>query len=144
VESLERFRQSHTVIEDFTSRTLAAIRSDFGRLYYVSSLKDPGTGSYEHDGLKRLYSEGSVQSALAHCHAELFSRILETPLENQEHDLRQCLEPAGEKFCLVLEAWREQNFMRTLCPDEMPEYMGDLFCSNVSALLGVFSASQVS
>src|ERR1700676_1809660 len=80
VESLERFRQSRTVIEDFTSRTLAAIRSDFGRLYYISSLKDPGTGSYEHDGLKQLYSEGSVQSALAHCHAELFARILETPL----------------------------------------------------------------
>jgi hypothetical protein len=143
VESLERFRQSHTVIEDFTSRTLAAIHSDFGRLYYVSSLKDPGTGSYEHDGLKQLYSDGSVQAALEHCHAELFSRILETPLQNQESDLRLCLEPAGEKFSLVIEIWREKDFMRSLCPDEMPEYLSDLFYSNVSALLRVFSALQV-
>jgi hypothetical protein len=144
VESFERFRQSRTVIEDFTSRTLAAIRSDFGRLYYVSSLKDPGTRSYEHDGLKQIYSEGSVQSALAHCHAELFARILETPLQNQEYDLRLCLEPAGEKFALVIETWREENFMRTLCPDELPEYLSDLFCSNVSVLLGAFSAPPVS
>src|ERR1700690_2475799 len=80
VESLERFQQSRAVIEDFSSQTLAAIPSDFGRLYYVSSLKDSSTGRYEHDGLMSLYSDNAVQAALSHCHEELFSRILETPL----------------------------------------------------------------
>ena len=42
MESSERFLQSRSVIEDFTSRTLAAIPSDFGRLYYVSSFEDSG------------------------------------------------------------------------------------------------------
>ena len=91
MESLERFRQSRSVIEDFTSRTLAAIPSDFGRLYYVSSLKDESTGRYTHEGLMDLYSDNSVQAALAQCHEELFSRILETPLKHQERDLRDCL-----------------------------------------------------
>src|ERR1035437_10020065 len=97
MEPLERFHQSRSVIEDFTSRTLAAIPSDFGRLYYVSSLKDQRTGRYQHDGLMNLYSEPSVQVALTHCHEELFSRILETPLSNQERDLRNCLDTAGDK-----------------------------------------------
>src|ERR1700682_3559765 len=92
VESMESFHQSRSVIEDFTSRTLAAIPSDFGRLYYVSSLRDSSTGRYNHDGLTVLYSENSVQAALAQCHEELFSRILETPLEHQERDLRKCLD----------------------------------------------------
>src|ERR1700681_3278249 len=105
VESMESFQQSRSVIEDFTSRTLAAIPSDFGRLYYVSSLKDADTGRYRHDGLMTLYSEDSVEVALASCHEELFSRILETPLRQQERDLRNCLNSAGDNFWAVVESW---------------------------------------
>ena len=131
------------MIEDFTSRTLAAIPSDFGRLYYVSSLKDANTGKYQHDGLTNLYSEPSVQAALAHCHEELFSRILETPLSQQERDLRHCLEAAGDKFWPVVESWRETRFFRTMCPEGLPDYLDELFCSNMNALLAIFSANRV-
>ena len=62
MESLERFQESRAVIEDFSSRTLAAIATDFARLHYVSSLKDSGSGRYEHEGLTSLYPENSVQS----------------------------------------------------------------------------------
>jgi hypothetical protein len=142
VESLERFSQSRSVIEDFTSRTLAAIPSDFGRLYYISSLKDSSTGRYKHEGLMDLYSENSVQAALTHCHEELFSRILETPLSRQERDLRKCLDAAGDQFWDVVESWRESRFFRCLCPGGLPAYLDDLFCSNMSALLAIFSASR--
>src|SRR6202795_3386142 len=107
VESLERFQQSRAVIEDFSSQTLAAIASDFGRLYYVSSLKDSDSGRYEHDGLTSLYPENAVQAGLSHCHEELFSRILETPLNDQARDLRECLGSAGDKYWDVVENWRE-------------------------------------
>jgi len=95
VGSFERFQQSRCVIEDFTSRTLAVIPSHFGRLYYVSSLKDSATGRYLHEGLADVYSQDSVQEALGQCHEELFSRILETPLPEQERDLRRCLDRGG-------------------------------------------------
>jgi len=143
VESLERFQQSRAVIEDFTSRTLAVINSDFGRLYYVCSLKDPDTGRYEHDGLKQIYSEGSVQQALTQCHEELFSRILECPLENQERDLRNCFECAGRNSRAVAEAWREKDFIRNLCPIGLPNYLNELFCSNMTAILSLFSAGKI-
>ena len=144
VDSLERFHQSRSVIEDFTSRTLAAIPSEFGRLHYVSSLKDSSTGRYRHDGLMNLYSEDSVQVALAHCHEELFSKILETSLSHQERDLRKCLDAAGDKFWAVVETWRESRFFQTLCPEGLPDYLSDLFCSNMSALLAIFSANRAS
>jgi hypothetical protein len=139
---MESFHQNRSVIEDFTSRTLAAIPSDFGRLYYVTSLKDADTGRYRHDGLMTLYSEDSVQVALARCHEELFSRILETPLRQQERDLRDCLDTAGDKFWAVVESWSETRFFRTMCPEGLPSYLDELFCSNMSALLAVFSANR--
>jgi hypothetical protein len=142
VESLERFQQSRAVIEDFSSRTLAAISSDFGRLYYVSSLKDSDSGRYEHDGLMSLYPENAVQVALSHCHEELFSRILETPLREQERDLRACLGSAGDKYWDVVESWRESCYFREMCPAGLPEYLHDLFCSNMGALLAMFSSNK--
>jgi hypothetical protein len=139
---MDSFHQNRSVIEDFTSRTLAAIPSDFGRLYYVSSLKDADTGRYRHDGLMTLYSEDSVQVALARCHEELFSRILETPLRQQERDLRDCLDMAGDNFWAVVESWRESRFFWTMCPEGLPSYLDELFCSNMGALLAVFAANR--
>lgn len=144
MESLERFRESRAVIEDFSSRTLAAITTDFARLHYVSSLKDSGTGRYEHEGLTSLYPENSVQAALAHCHEELFSRILETPLQRQETDLRDCLNTAGDQFWDVVEDWRQSKSFDEMCPEGLPNYLHDLFRSNMSALLSIFSAHKPS
>jgi len=142
VESLERFQQSRAVIEDFSSRSLAAISSDFGRLYYVSSLKDSDSGRYEHDGLMSLYPENAVQSGISHCHEELFTRILETPLKEQESDLRECLDAAGDQYWDVVESWRETRYFREMCPKGLPDYLQELFCSNMSALLAIFSAKK--
>ena len=142
MESLERFQQSRAVIEDFSSQTLAAIPTDFGRLYYVSSLKDSDSGRYEHDGLKSLYPENAVQAGLSHCHEELFSRILETPLREQERDLHACLGSAGDKYRDVVESWRETRYFKEMCPEGLPDYLHDLFCSNMGALLAIISSHQ--
>ena len=142
MESLERFQQSRAVIEDFSSQTLAAISTDFGRLYYVSSLKDSDSGRYEHDGLMSLYPENAVQAGLSHCHEELFSRILETPLNDQARDLRECLGSAGDKYWDVVEDWRETGYFREMCPEGLPDYLQDLFCSNMGALLAIFSSRK--
>ncbi len=142
MESLERFQQSRAVVEDFSSRTLAAISTVFGRLYYVSSLKDSNSGRYEHDGLMALYPENAVQVALSHCHEELFSRILETPLRDQERDLRECLGTAGDQYWDVVESWRKNRDFQNICPEGLPNYLNDLFCSNMGALLAIFYSSR--
>jgi hypothetical protein len=143
VDSFERFHRSRCVFEDFTSRTLAAIPSDFGRLYYVSSLRDSLTGRYQHDGLMDVYSDNSVQEALGQCHEELFSRILETPLAEQERDLRKCLGATGSKFWTFVDSWQNDKSFQTMCPEGLPSYLKDLFCSNLAALLAIFSSQRV-
>jgi len=139
MESLERFQQTRRVVEDFTSRTLAAIPTDFGRLFYLSSLRTPATGRYEHDGLTSVYSEDSVQQALDHCSRELFSRILEMRLDHQEWDLRAFLGRSGNDFLELVREWRVEKRYRTMCAPGVPNYLHELFISNCDALLSILS-----
>ena len=95
MESLERFHQSQRVIDDFTSTTLAAIPSDFGRLVHIATLRDLISGQYKHEGLEALYSAPAVHEALYYCHEEIFQKILEIPLERQERLLRSFFGGSG-------------------------------------------------
>ena len=140
--TVEQFQQNRRVIEDFTERTLAAISSEFARLLYVSSLRDLASGRYHHEGLSVVYPEGAVQQALAHCHEELFARILEAPLAQQEPDLRACLGNLEGDFPNIVARWQELQSYRLLLPTGVPSYLHDLFCSNLRALLGVFAEEE--
>ena len=84
----------------------------------------------------------AVQAALSQCHEELFSRILETPLRDQERDLSACLASAGDKYWDVVENWRETRHFQSMCPGDLPDYLQDLFCSNMGALLAIFSSRK--
>jgi hypothetical protein len=90
-----------------------------------------------------MYSEDSVQEALEQCHEELFSRILETPLPDQERDLRKCLDTAGDRFWTIVDAWGKERSFQAMCPEGLPSYLKDLFCSNFVALLAIFSSHRV-
>jgi len=143
MESLERFRQSKKVIEDFTSRSLTSIPNDYARLLYVSSLRDPLNGRYRHEGLETIYGEESVQLALGHCHEELFVRILETPLEPLERDLRLSLRGLEGGVEEAVERWNEPADFAELMPEKLPGYLSELFISNTRVLLGIISESNL-
>ena len=137
MESTESYQQTRKVVEDLTARTLAGIPTEFGKLLYLSSLRDISTGDYVHEGLVARYSREAVQQALGYCHQELFLRVLEMPLEQQEWDLRACLEGMEGEFWGKLRRWRETEFYRLLIPSDSPEYLREIFLANVGALLDV-------
>lgn len=139
MEITGRLQQNERVIEDFTSRTLAAIPSQFGRLLYVACLRDLGTGRYIHEGLTTVYPKEAVQQALAFCHQQLYAKILETPLEQQEWDLQACVESLEGDFGEIIERWQEVEFYRLLAPPGVPAYLRDAFCSNLRTLLAVLA-----
>lgn len=143
METLERFDQNRRVLEDFTNTSLSAISTDFGRLLYVASLLDLGAGRYHHDGLAALYPDPAVQQALAHCHEELFARILETPLEQLEWDLRTTVGGLEGNFWEIIRRWQELEFYRLLAPVGMPDYLRNLFASNIRTLLALILQERV-
>ena len=139
MESLDEFNQASAVIEDFTANTLSQIHSEVSRLLHVATLRDLASGHYRHDGLAALYSEEAVDQALRICHQQLFERILESSLESQESELRQCLLCFDARVNEIAARWREHEFYKCFIPSEVPEYLRQLFCSNFGTVLGLLA-----
>jgi hypothetical protein len=138
----ESFDRNRKLTEDLTERTLAAITSEFGKLLYLSSLRDLASGQYRHEGLEAVYSVGSVQEALLQAHREVCSRIMEMPLAQQEMDLLDSWKGFEAEPEDLIGNWKESEVYRTLLPAGLPDYLRTLFCSNIETLLSVFEASS--
>jgi len=142
--SVELSQVGQRVLEDFTERTLRGFTSDYARLLYVGSLRDLAGGRYHHDGLAAVYPQSAVQEALLHCHEELFARLLERPLEEQEDDLRKCLESLDGEFLEIVRRWQDLEPFRVLVPLDVPGYLRELFYSNLRVLLAALAVAPAS
>ncbi|HKW57343.1 MAG TPA: hypothetical protein VJN42_08285 [Candidatus Acidoferrum sp.] len=134
---LPQLQQNRRIIEDFTVTTLAGIPGEFARLAYMGSLRDLSSGRYEHAGLAAMYPDEATQQALQLCHEQVFERILETPLERQVLDLKECLDNMPGDRCDTVGHWARLEAYRVLMPERAPAYLKDLFCSNLRALLEI-------
>jgi hypothetical protein len=137
MRTLTQLQQNRKVVQDFTLNTLARIPGLFARLTYIASLRDLSTGRYEHAGLSALYPDEAIQQALQLCHEQIFERILESPLATQQEDLRACLAGMEGGLSGVSSHWRRIESYRVLVPEAVPDYLKDLFCSNLRALLEI-------
>lgn len=134
-------QQNRKIVQDFRTTALGEISNPFARLVYIASLRDPGKDVYKHAGLAAVYRHEDMQEALGECHEELFERILDSPLRVQEHDLRSYLgaAPAGLHFGAV--NWKKQGTYAALFPSDSPDYLRELFCSNVRTILDIITNS---
>ena len=137
MDTLTQLQQNRRIIQDLTFSTLARISSAFSRLAYLASLRDICTNVYEHPGLCAVYPQLAVQQSLEQCHEELFERILESPLIAQEEDLRAHFRGLPGPSCKAAAHWRRMESYRALLPANAPEYLKELFCSNVRAILEI-------
>jgi hypothetical protein len=137
MKALTQLQQNRLVVEDFTLTTLEGLPGSYSRLVYLASLRDLSSGRYEHAGLAVLYPSEAIQQALEMCHEQIFERILESPLEDQEKDLRVCFESMAEGPRQAIAHWYRLEAYRVLMPEHAPHYLKELFCSNVRALLEI-------
>jgi hypothetical protein len=142
MKTLTALQQNRRIIQDFTASTLAGIDGQFSRLTYLASLRDLSSGRYEHAGLAAIYSEPAIQQALELCHEQIFEKILETPLPAQEPDLRACLDAMQDGREATVGHWLRLEAYRVLIPEHAPDYLKDLFCSNLRALLEVLQTER--
>lgn len=135
------FEQNQRIVGDFVKNTLTRIPGSMARLLHVATLRDLATGRYRHEGLEALYPALAVDQALRMCHEELFEKVLESSLESQEADLRQCLGGFQKSVREVAANWKETEFYRCLVPSGSPVYLRDLFCANLGFLLSLIAAA---
>ena len=129
---LHQLQIHHQVYSNLTTHYLEPLDGVFERLAYLASLRDPSTGTYRHERLSPVYGEQPVNEALENCHEEFFERLLETPLAQQESDLRifwqsrrSGIENPSKFFEDTIQSW---------IPAQAPGYLKDLFCSNLQVL----------
>jgi len=129
----EQLRVHRQILYDLALRYLEPLNGGFTRLAYLASLKNPSTKTYSHDRLAAVYGPEPVGESLAECHAELFERLLEMPLAQQEEELRLFLEtlPEGTQEGIRICQGRIEDWI----PLEAPDYLKELFRSNLTALL---------
>jgi len=129
ISMLEKFQTYQQVLFDLTANYLEPMNSAYQRLNYLYSLREPATGKYVHEGLAKVYGAEAVDQVLAHCHEEVFERLLEMPLNVQGEDLGLLLgDVPGAAKC-----GREN--CRSWAPENAPSYLKELYCCNLDALL---------
>jgi len=88
--------------EDLQATTLKAINGCLRRLEYVAGLRDKD-GKCTHWGFVRIYGESAAARALTEVHNQELSRVLSTPIQKLETDLRMSSEQAGTSEINYLE-----------------------------------------
>src|SRR6266571_3646490 len=109
-------RIERTAVADLWRNTLSQIPSVFGRLVYLSSLRNAVTGKYEHHGLALVFGEDEARRALRKSHARTFAEWLSFDLERQHADLEVYLSTAGADKPAILTNWLSVATYRTFIP----------------------------
>jgi len=115
--------------------TLARIPSVFGRLVYLSGLRNPNTLRYEHHGLALVFGEDEAHRALKRSHNRAFAEWLSFNLEQQKADLDLYLSSLFEDKRTVLRAWDRLGHYRNILPNSVRGPEKRLYLSDLASLL---------
>jgi len=119
--------------------TLSQIASVFGRLVYLSSLRNQNTGRYEHDGLALLFGGDEANKALRKAHSRAFAEWLSFNIEQQKADLDFYISALFADKKTVLEAWTTLTPYRNLAPNGVRPVERKLYLADFKAILALLT-----
>jgi hypothetical protein len=122
---------------DLWRNTLSQIPSVFGRLVYLTSLRDANSGRYEHHGLALVFGEDEANRALKKSHSQTFREWLTFNLPQQKADLDLYLSGVVEDRRTVLAHWLDLTPYRNLIPSSIRGLERRVYFSDLKALLEV-------
>lgn len=132
-----RGRLERGAAADLWRHTLSQIPSVFGRLVYLSAVREPNSGAYRHHGLSLVFGEEESADALRESHMETFAEWLRFSLRQQQADLNLYLSALTDRKEVVIDAWLRSAPYRNLIPNAVQGAERDLFLSDIEALLHV-------
>src|SRR5258707_14033882 len=135
MESGEPERVERTAAADLWRNTLLQIHSVFGRLVYLSSLRNAVTGKYEHHGLALMFGEDEARRALRKSHTRTFAEWLSFNLEHQQADLDLYLSTVGASKPDILKNWLSVATYRTFIPSSAKTMEKRLYYTDIVALI---------
>lgn len=128
-------------VADLWRTTCARIPSVYGRLLYLSSLRNPDTGHYSHEGLTQIFGEAEADRALRQVHNQTFSEWLCFDLEHQKADLDLYLSAFGQKKHRTVDSWDKLKPYRGVVPSSASAVSIQYFESNFQTLLDLLKSA---
>lgn len=120
---------------DLWRNTLSQIPTTFGRLVYLSSLRDLNSGGYEHHGLSQIFGPKEADRTLRHSHMQVFSAWLNFNLEQQKTELEEYLGGLEDDIRIVLATWIRLAPYRNLIPARAREVERQLYLTDLETVL---------
>jgi hypothetical protein len=120
---------------DLWRHTIDQIPSVFGRLVYMSSLRDQNTGTYEHHGLSQMFGQEATDAALRESHDQAFGKWLEFDLPRQKEDLDSYLSSFQVDKRTILATWIRLAPYRNLMPTAVRDPERRLYLTDLETLL---------
>lgn len=127
---------------DLWRNTLSQIPSVYGRLVYLTGLRDSNSGRYEHHGLALIFGEKDANDALRKSHRASFEEWLSFTLEQQKADLDLYLSDLFSIKRTVVENWLRLAPYKNLAPAGAGAAERALFLADFETLLQLLKSES--
>jgi hypothetical protein len=137
---LDQFQTTQQILFDLTANYLEPLLTPYDRLDYLASLRVESHDQYVHEKLASLYGAEAVHRVISQCHLEVFERFLEMPLKAQGEELRAYLNALPgtiEENAAIC-----QRSCQRWIPAQSPNYLKELYCSNLRVLLELLQGDK--
>lgn len=134
-ESRSDLKLERGAAADLWRNTLSQIPTLFGRLVYLSSLRDSNSGIYEHYGLAQVFGAKEADRTLRQSHSQAFASWLNLNLEQQKSDLEDYLAGLEEDINAILANWIRLAPYRNLIPARAREVERQLYLTDLEVVL---------
>ncbi len=126
-----------TADTDLWRHTLSQIPVLAGRIVYLSTLRSPITGRYEHHGLALVYGDGDADKAIRVSHRKAFQEWLALGLQEKVEDLDNYLRSTGEDPGHVLRHWSRAETWSAFLPAGSLPAEKSLFASDIRGAIKI-------
>jgi len=122
---------------DLWRHTLSQIPVLAGRLVYLSILRSPITGRYEHHGLALVYGDDDADKAIRVSHRRAFHEWLAMGLSEKVEDLDAYLRSTGEAPDQILRHWSRAETWNSFLPTGSLPAEKSLFGTDMRAAIKI-------
>ena len=125
------------LLDLYMNRALDSLEGPLPRLIFLTSLRDPYTGRYLHEGWATVFPASFVHDALRDTHREIFDSVGSMMLPALCNELRKHFHSLGEEEAKVAKLWLETEPYYEMIPEGCSLLPRKFFISQVRAALEV-------
>jgi hypothetical protein len=128
---------AESALKRHLNRALESLEDPLAQLVFITSMRDPYTGIYMHEGWTEVSSIEAVHTALIDTHRHVFESVLDLRLPDLCSVLRKHFSSLGEKELTVAKLWLEMAPFNEMVPAGCTPLTRRFFISQVHFALEV-------